>query len=151
MSAAGPLFRLELPATPASAAAVRGALRALVQASPSVRLSSQELDEITVAVQEACTNVIRHACERQIECRFGVEFSLDDDALTVVLRDTGRPFDLVRRAIPEPEELREGGYGTFLIHAWMHEVSLVRHAGENVLTLVRRYGVALPDRESADA
>jgi len=145
------LVRMDLPGTPASAAAVRVALRALAAASPSVCLSGQELDEITVAVQEACTNVIRHVCNRRAATRFRVEFHREPDALVIVLRDSGHPFDLVQRAMPEPEELREGGYGTYLMHAWTHDVSLARENGENVLTLVRRYGVALPESESADA
>ena len=150
MSAAARPISLELPAVPSSAAVVRAVVAELIAASPQVRLDRAAADEVAVAVQEACTNVIRHGCGARPDRTFTLVVEAGADALRMTFRDDGPEYRLARRAAPRPEDLQEGGYGMFLMYAWMHDVRLERRGGENVLILERRYE-PLPAAEPADA
>lgn len=130
---------LELPSEAGALAVVRAAVRALAEDDRRVRLDPREIDEVQVALQEACTNAIRHAHKGDANLRFRVEFDRLDDALIVRVKDSGGPFDLDARREAPPESLQEGGYGIRIMKAWMDEVSLSREDDCNVLTLVRRY------------
>lgn len=98
--------------------------------------------QVQLAVDEACSNIIEHAYGGEgagvIECTFRVR----GDDLTVVLRDTGEPFD--PESVPEPDlttdlEARdEGGLGLYLIHRIMDKVEFnFGSEGGNVLTMVK--------------
>lgn len=122
-------------------AVARAALRAVVESAPDVRLAAREVDEIAVVLQEACTNVIRHAHARDPSLRFRVEFHRLSDALEIRIADHGPVFELPVAA-PDPEGLQEGGYGIHIMRSWMDEVSVTRLDDGNLLRLVRRYRAA---------
>jgi len=130
---------LELPSEAALANVVRAVVRALAESCPEVRLDARDLDEIEVVLQEACTNVVRHAHRNDRSKPFRVDVRRLPDALAIEVRDKGAPFDLASVSPPEPEALVEGGYGVHIMRAWMDEVSVRREGGGNVLRLVRRY------------
>jgi len=133
--------RLEIPSVARLMPVVRAALYALAEARPDVRLASEELDEVAVALQEACTNAIRHAHGLDPALLMVVEFEPHADRLVVRVIDRGHPFELTDGEVPEPELLQEGGYGIAIMRAWMDQVTLERDGDTNVLELVRRYRV----------
>lgn len=130
--------RLELPSEPSILAVVRESLRALVESDPGVRLDEAALGEVQVALQEACTNSIRHAHAHDVSRRLIVQFTRHVGALELVVEDDGDAYELSDH-VPDPEDLQEGGYGTSIMRAWMDEVRLERRGDRNVLTLLRRY------------
>ncbi len=98
--------------------------------------------QVRLAVDEACSNIIEHAYGGEgsgtIECTYHVQ----DDLMTVVLRDHGDRFD--PQSVPEPNlsaDLRDrngGGLGLHLIRKIMDEVQFdFEPGGGNVLTLVK--------------
>lgn len=118
---------------------VRTALRELARDADAVQLAAGELDEVEIALHEACTNAIRHAHGCDARKRFRVEMLRRPDALEILVRDHGRPFDVDAVEPPTPEALQEGGYGISIIKSWMDEVTVSREDDGNVLRLVRRY------------
>ena len=93
--------------------------------------------EILVAVQEALTNVIRHAYGGKPE---KIEIQLEDhpDRIEISIRDFGKPFDL--DSVPEPElpPTKPGGLGVFLIKNLMDKVSYTPQGVKgNTLQLVK--------------
>jgi serine/threonine-protein kinase RsbW len=102
---------------------------------------------VQMAIDEAFTNIIEHAyggeCNEKIECTCQVY----EQALSVALRDCGKPFDPA--IIPEPdldaclEEREVGGLGLFFMHRLMDEVrfdfAIESDTGKkcNVLTMVK--------------
>lgn len=147
MSAKVPPVLLVLPSEAGVLPVVRAALHAMAESYDEVRLSPSELDEVTVTLQEACTNVIRHAHGHDASIPFRVEFRLLDGGFEIRVRDRGPVFDLAAMKPPNPEELREGGYGISIMRAWMDELELIRHADGNELRLVRRYRAGDPVSE----
>jgi serine/threonine-protein kinase RsbW len=117
----------------------------VAEAAECAGFDSCTVYQVQLAVDEACSNIIKHAYGGEgrgvIECSRRVQ----DGDLTVVLRDDGQPFD--PESVPEPdieanlEERAAGGLGLYFIRQIMDEVTFTfdSEAG-NVLTLVKRQG-----------
>jgi anti-sigma regulatory factor (Ser/Thr protein kinase) len=138
VSAPDPIV-LDLPSEASVLSLVRAALRAVAEDTRRVRLEPREVDEVEVALQEACTNVIRHAHGGDSSKRLVVEILRREDALEILVRDSGPAFVLESKRRDAQDELAEGGYGITIMRSWMDEVSLTREGPGNVLRLVRRY------------
>lgn len=79
-------IRLSLPARPENVAVVRHVVAAIAE---SFALPSKLVEDIRLAVTEACTNVVRHAY-RGDEGPLEVRIEPDAGGLTVVVSDRGR-------------------------------------------------------------
>ena len=107
-------------------------------------MSEEEIYDIQLAVDEACSNIIEHAYgvdqSGDIEC----SFSKVDDGLLVILHDHGRPFDLSK--VPEPDltsglnQRPIGGLGLHFMRSSMDEIHY-ESKGEigNVLMMIKRH------------
>jgi len=138
----GLLLRLELPSDPGLLCAVRGAVERLTE---SFGFSAEECRAVTRAVDEALTNIIRHAYsgrpDRPIELFFrAVEGQADQNAsggLEILLCDRGpaiKPDQMCMRAL---EEVKPGGLGLHFIQQSMDIVEYKRANGTNRLRLVK--------------
>jgi serine phosphatase RsbU (regulator of sigma subunit)/anti-sigma regulatory factor (Ser/Thr protein kinase)/methyl-accepting chemotaxis protein/transposase len=108
--------------------------------------NQKELTSILLAIEEACTNVIRHAYlygpgEIQIKT------TLSSDKAIFELEDSGRAFDFDATVTPDLERYvetgRKGGLGLYLIRKIMDDVSYHSHKGVNHLKLVKH----IPQRQ----
>ena len=95
--------------------------------------------KIVLAVDEACSNIIRHTYQGdhrqciEISCKNG------KDLLEIVLRDCGPSFELNRIRPRDLDEIRPGGLGTQFIRSVMDEVkSAHEEGGGNTLRMVKR-------------
>ena len=81
-------IRLTLPARAENIALVRHVIVALAE---SLALPPKTIEDIRLAVTEACTNVVRHAYrDRPDEGPLEIVVEPDNDCLTVVVADRGR-------------------------------------------------------------
>jgi serine/threonine-protein kinase RsbW len=107
--------------------------------------AGQIVYSVQLAIQEACTNIVRHAYEADSGGRILTTIALIDDPLRITVRlvDTGQWFDM--DSVPEPDldNPQVHGYGLFLIHQLMDEVSYQRDGESNVWRLVKY----LPEEE----
>jgi len=120
----------------------------VTHAAEAAGLDVRAVYAVQMAVDEACSNIIEHAYGGEglgtIECTC----SINDEGLTVILRDQGRPFD--PDSVPEPDlqaslEERSGrGLGLYFMRQLMDEVhfEFIPDSG-NVLTMVKRRRTAL--------
>jgi anti-sigma regulatory factor (Ser/Thr protein kinase) len=133
---------MELPSNPEMLCVVRNALGEL---AAKLGFSEAECRAVVLAVDEAMTNIIRHAylgsAERPIEASFRRIHVPGDgksrDALEIVLEDRGvsaNPNKLCGRAL---EDVRPGGLGLHFIRESMDTVEFSRRWGRNKLRLVK--------------
>lgn len=103
--------------------------------------------ELVLAVDEACQNIIRHGYRGSADGR--IEFSIRrrDDALEVELVDYAPKTDAEACRGRALEDLRPGGLGTYFMHALTDLVRFARPpAGAgNRLLLTKRFGTARND------
>jgi anti-sigma regulatory factor (Ser/Thr protein kinase) len=133
---------MELRSDPAMLCVVRNALGEL---ATKLGFSETDCRAVVLAVDEALTNIIRHAylgdSERPIEVSFRrIHLPLNGksrDALEIVLEDRGakvNPKKLCGRAL---EDVRPGGLGLHFIRESMDTVEFSRRWGRNRLRLVK--------------
>lgn len=103
------------------------------------------VEDVSLAVSEACTNVIAHA-DRQEE--YEVEVQIDEHVCTVDVSDSGNGFDAAALSGTMPDPLCSGGRGFAIMKALMDTVNMTSSpdAGTRVRlsrTLTLRDGGAL--------
>ena len=109
-----------------------------------LRLPDDVLFDIDLAVEEASTNIVRHAYGADRAGDIYVRFEAADDAVRITLTDWGLPYhaDPTHLDADAPLEARaEGGMGVLLVHRLMDSVThqtASAPGGPNVLTLVKR-------------
>jgi serine/threonine-protein kinase RsbW len=111
-----------------------------------LRLTDDVLFDIDLAVEEASTNIVRHAYEPGQAGDMQVRIEAAEDDIHITLTDWGKPFeaDAAHLAVEVPMEVRaEGGMGVLLIHELMDEVTHSKApapGGPNVLTMIKHIG-----------
>jgi serine/threonine-protein kinase RsbW len=126
--------------------AMRGFLDAACRNAWAVESDDEKLCELELAVQEAATNIIRHAYEGQPGQPIHMTVATDPDTAHVTLRHHGRGFD--PDAIPPPsfDGSRFGGFGIYLIGQLVDEVEYIRDSdGRFGIRLLKRRREARPN------
>ncbi|UCE20017.1 MAG: ATP-binding protein [Gemmatimonadota bacterium] len=95
--------------------------------SAKVGFHDDDVDKIQIAVDEACTNVIKHAYDKEGEDHIGIIIKIDYQKLAIIVTDRGKGFDPKTLELPRMEaylaELRVGGLGIYLMKTLMDEVN----------------------------
>jgi serine/threonine-protein kinase RsbW len=91
-----------------------------VQARPP--LAEEETYKLTVAVQEAATNVMRHAYHGSPEGKIRFESEVVDESITIRIVHWGEGFDPDCVGKPCFDEPREGGFGMYIISQYVDDV-----------------------------
>ena len=127
---------LRIRSNPADLPAVRAQVRV---AAAAVGFSNEDAGQITLAVDEALTNVIRHGyggCSDQpIDLRFETIRSGPTTGLSITVRDFGRqvaPDSIRGRPL---DDVRPGGLGVHIIRSVMDEV-IYEHAEDGGMRLI---------------
>jgi serine/threonine-protein kinase RsbW len=84
--------------------------------------NDSESRAITLAVEEALTNKIRHAYGNRPEGRIQFQFRTEPGALVFQLTDQGEPPDPARICARERDSLQAGGFGTHIMKDVMDQV-----------------------------
>ena len=88
----------------------------------------EAIDDIKVAVSEACTNIVCHSHESP-DFTYDVELELEDARISIMVKDEGVGFGIDDYVEPVPGEEREGGLGIFIIRALMDDVEISSELG----------------------
>jgi sigma-B regulation protein RsbU (phosphoserine phosphatase) len=135
------LLDLTFPAEPTQMRAVRAALRGALDAqdvAPELR------DRLVLAVDEACTNIMRHAyCGCATET-ISLHLAREKDMLVFELRDNAPPVDVGKLKPRDLSECRPGGLGLPFIDALMDDwkVKPATSGKGNVLRMRKRLAQA---------
>ena len=86
----------------------------------------EEISKIALAVDEACTNVIKHAYKFDPGKQLTVTVKRGDGAFEVSIRDTGKQFNPAGLEPPDMKEylthFRRGGLGVYLMKTLMDKI-----------------------------
>lgn len=108
-----------------------------------VGLNKQIIAHISLAVDEACTNIIKHAYSNDLTKKIKIKIKTSENKFTVIITDSGKHFD--PNKVPEPniEKIQKmkkgGGLGMFLMKKLMDEVHYNPKANGNELILIKNY------------
>jgi anti-sigma regulatory factor (Ser/Thr protein kinase) len=123
--------RVVFPSETAHLAKVRDGVRDFLGGSG---FDEPEEARIIMALDEACTNIIRHAHEGLAK-PVRLEMKWLRDRLRFVLRDYGKPFDPLTVQSRDLQIVIPGGYGLFIIRTVFDHVDYAPQARGTRLTL----------------
>lgn len=87
-----------------------------------MRFDEKEIKNITLAVDEACTNVIKYAYRGKHDKKIILTATIKRDRLVVTIRDFGKKSNPESFASRPLKEVRPGGLGLHFIKKIMDEV-----------------------------
>lgn len=112
--------------------------------SSKLGFSYEEIEDMKVAVAEACNNVVVHAYEPGAAGDMEVRFERIEDGLRIVVKDHGPSFDFEEKARragslhdKSLNEINIGGLGIYLMQALMDDVEVRTVQGTEVLLTKR--------------
>lgn len=128
-------LKLDMPSHPRFLSVVRAAIDEL---SMTVGLPKKECDAVTLAVDEALANIIRHAYKNCYDRKVEFDCLVSEEQMEFTLLDQGEPPDPARICAQSLDELALSGRGTHLIKAIMDEVAYKQVSEGNQLKLIKR-------------
>jgi serine/threonine-protein kinase RsbW len=115
----------------------------VADAAAKFGFDKEAVSNIVLAVDEACTNVIRHAYANAPDKEIWIAIDLKNGRFEVKVADTGRSFD--PDTVPPPnvrEFLRQGktgGFGIYLMRRMVDEVHFSSLPGKRNEALLVKY------------
>lgn len=126
------LIEMRVPAKPEYVGVIRLTVSGIAN---RIGYTYDDIEDIKIAVSEACSNVVEHAYEEG--GLITISFQVFDNRLEVIVADNGMSFDIesfrsrigpVDKNMPV-SELKEGGLGLFLINSLMDKVEICNDNG----------------------
>ena len=125
-------FQMKLASDPRLLAVVRAAVG---QVSEVLGFEASQCRKITLAVDEALSNVIRHAYRNECDHEIELQCEARENCLEFTFTDCGEPADPSRICSQPLDEVALSGRGTHLIRQIMDEVRYEQVPGRNRLHL----------------
>lgn len=111
----------------------------LQEAIAGLPLDEQDRLKVELALHEICVNIARYAYPRGRKGDMAVRIWREGEALVIEVRDTGIPFNPVRKKNPDlAVKLRRGvpgGLGVYFFKTLMDGLAYRRANGQNILTV----------------
>lgn len=113
-------IEIKLPSDPQLLKIIRSGISHI---SKICGFSNEESNAVTIAVDEAASNIIKHTYNGAKNELIVVNFRILEDRLEVVLRDFGEKVDPETIKSRDLNEIRPGGLGVHLIKSTMDVVN----------------------------
>ncbi len=128
-------IRIRIQSSPENLIDVR---RAMARILCDTKLSKEERGEVILAVDEACSNIIRHGYKNDYTRPIDLDVELTTDHFSVIISDQGIEFDVDCIKKRDICEIKPGGLGVYIIY---HAMDTVRYSrtkdGLNQLRMVK--------------
>jgi len=116
--------KLEFSSHPGNLALMRSFVRHFLDSMP---ISERDRTLMVLGVDEACTNIIRHAYELRDDQLIALSLEIRDDCVRMRLRDYGMqpPVEALHRRRQRDEVIRPGGLGLMMIRNAFDQVDYI--------------------------
>lgn len=132
-------FRLVIPSQTRYLNLVTGLAK---RASLVAGMDDATAAKVSIAVDEAVTNVIIHAYEGQPEHLVEIELRFVPEALEIHIWNTGKGIRDEQVVLPDPREYvrhpRKGGLGLLLMSRFMDEIHFQESGGKSECCMIKR-------------
>lgn len=107
------------------------------------KLNENELNQVTLAVEEVCANLIIHSHQCNENDHILLAVRQESDRLTFEITDKGKAFNLLDYEVPDLKkvisEKRKGGLGIILVKKIMDEIEFESDHGMNTCRLIKLF------------
>lgn len=108
-----------------------------------MNFSVEEIEDIKIAISEACTNSVQHAYAEGVEGRIHIECEMIPDKLVITVSDAGRGFDTGILGTSEQRKNSEKklglGLGLTFIKNLMDEAEVLSEPGKGTTVKMIKY------------
>jgi anti-sigma regulatory factor (Ser/Thr protein kinase) len=117
----------------------RAFVREFCRMLPEGMLDEDDVADLELAVNEAASNIMKHAFHGRTDQRIQLEADTLPGRISVRLHHLGDSFDVTAVSLPALDGSRESGFGLYLIAKSVDEVHYSRdERGRNCIALVKR-------------
>lgn len=127
-------LRFSVPGKPEYVSTIRMAISSVAS---NLGFDVEAIDDIKVAVSEACTNVVKHGDNEFLS--YEVSCQISEDCIVISVADHIGGYDVKEYQPPDLERLQENGLGLFIIQALMDEVDIYSKIGEGTEIKMTKY------------
>ncbi|NUK29997.1 anti-sigma B factor RsbW [Parageobacillus sp. VR-IP] len=124
---------------PAKAEFIDLARLSLYGVAAKMGFSYEDIEDMKVAVSEACNNVVLHAYDDE-PGRIDLRFEMQPDAIRIIVKDYGKSFNYEQEAKQAAslhhqslDAAKIGGLGLFMMQALMDQVEVLTIDGTEVI------------------
>lgn len=111
---------LTLPNSPEFVSVARLALSGV---AGRMGFNVDDIEDLKVAVSEACTNALKHGSQNQDE-KYYVHYTIEKEKLIIEVCDNGKGIDIEKIKTPDLDHPKESGLGLYIIQTLMDEVEI---------------------------
>ncbi|MCH7674137.1 ATP-binding protein [candidate division KSB1 bacterium] len=133
-------YQLKIPSQSDNLAIIRDVV---AKVASRVGFDTDEASKIELAVDEACTNVIKHAYANNSNQMIEVSIKVDQKKLIIIVADKGKGFNPDEIKLPDLnksiKEGRKGGLGLCLIKTLMDKVEFEIKPGSKTQVKMIKY------------
>lgn len=126
---------------PATLEHLRPICQFVTEFASEMGFDDKTLRHIELAIDEACTNIIRYAYS-EMEGEIEVDCKADRETLFVTFRDHGVPYDPTQKEDPiltaDLDKRQIGGLGIYIIKNYMDQMEYNRIGDVNEFTLTKK-------------
>jgi len=105
------------------------------------RFSKNEINAMTISVDEACTNIIKHGYRDKQAGSITMNVRIKKDSLVVELIDQGKSYDPTQASDPNipyyVQSGKKGGLGIFIMKKFLDEIQYITVGQKNILRLIK--------------
>lgn len=112
-------IQLSMKSHPGNLKSIRKVMKDILS---KTSLSKKDSGCIILAVDEACSNIIRHSYKNDYNQTIDLTIKLEKTLLTISIIDTGIRFDKNSIKTRDIDEIKPGGLGLYIIHQVMDTV-----------------------------
>lgn len=130
-------IEVKMPAKPEYVGVIRLTLSGIAS---RVGFGYEDIEDLKIAISEACTNAVQHAYERDEGGEMVIGFGIYEDKLEIMIADNGKSFNFEKiknqlgpyTGTSSIDQLSEGGLGLYLMETLMDEVRVLNNSGVTV-------------------
>ena len=128
-------MRFSVPGKPEYVSMIR---LAVSSAANTAGFNIEEIDDIKIAVSEACTNVVCHGQLNENDV-YEVICNIGENEFFISVEDKAGGYDVDEYKKPSIDELKPGGMGLYIIQALMDKVDIVSQVGQGTKIEMIKY------------
>ncbi len=129
-------IRLSIPNKPEYVKVARLTVAAIAS---RVGFDIEKIEDMKIAVSEACNNAIIHGCKCCGVGEYNISFTLTEKRITISVHDKGEGCRLENIEEPNFNKPKEGGLGIFIIKSLMDDVEIKSEKGKGMIIKMIKY------------
>lgn len=129
-------IHLNIKSHPKNLAQIR---KQILNAASETNLPEEITGSIILAVDETCSNIIRHSYNNNHDCQIDLSIEVTPETFCITIMDNGTEFDICAAEPRDVTEVKPGGLGIYLIKQIMDSVEYCRtENGYNQIKLIKK-------------